>query len=378
MTTCDAAIIGGGPAGCAAALALAGLGVERLLLVEPAAAEKARVGETLPPDARTILAELGLWEAFERDGHEATPGSCSCWGGGRIGYNDFVRNPSGPGWHLDRKRFDALLLGEAKSRGIEVLRARVTAFSPEGEGAWLDIAEAHGARRKVFARFTVDATGSGATIARMAGASRRTLDRLTFFYGFFEDAESDTRSRLTMLESVEQGWWYLAPVPNGRLIVAFATDPEIVRDGGWTNEGIWLASLLGTRLLAGRLEGCRYLRGGLTIRLVASFLLDQVRGAQWVAAGDAACVCDPLCSIGIYKALDTGIRAAHSIAAALKDSPSLAAYAEGVRADFEAYRLNRNYLYAMETRWSESAFWRKRRERADWSESRALSSELND
>jgi flavin-dependent dehydrogenase len=335
-------------------------------------AEKTQVGETLPPDARTILEELGLWEAFVRDGHEATPGSCSCWGGERLEYNDFVRNPKGNGWHLDRKRFDALLLREVKLRGVELLPARVTGFALEAKGAWLELTEADGARQKIFARYTVDATGSGAAVARMTGARRLILDRLTFVYGFFEEANCVSRSQLTMLEAEEQGWWYLAPLPDSRVAVAFATDPEMVRKGAWTSESTWLASLLRTKRLAGRLEGCRYLRGELTVRSVTSSLLHPVAGPRWLAAGDAACVCDPLCSIGIYKALDTGLKAAQVIAAELAGGPpQSAAYADGICAHFEVYRSNRNYLYGLETRWTESAFWRKRRARANLREGAA-------
>jgi flavin-dependent dehydrogenase len=373
LRACDTAIIGGGPAGSAAALALRKLGVEVVLIVAPVPAEKTQVGETLPPDARTILDELGLWEAFVRDGHEATPGSCSCWGSERLEYNDFVRNPKGNGWHLDRKRFDALLLREVKLRGVELLPARVTGFALEAEGAWLELTEAGGARQKIFARYTVDATGSGAAIARMTGARRRILDRLTFIYGFFEEADSVSRSQLTMLEAEEHGWWYLAPLPDSRVAVAFATDPEMVRKGGWTSESTWLASLLRTKRLAGRLEGSRYLRGELTTRSVTSSLLDPVAGPRWLAAGDAASVCDPLCSIGIYKALDTGTKAAQIIAAELTGGPPQGAkYADEICTDFEIYRANRNYLYGLETRWTESAFWRKRRERANWGEGTAF------
>ena len=34
--------------------------------------------------------ELGLWEAFLKDGHLASQGTCSCWGSATPGYNDYL------------------------------------------------------------------------------------------------------------------------------------------------------------------------------------------------------------------------------------------------------------------------------------------------
>ncbi|MDQ3742321.1 MAG: tryptophan 7-halogenase, partial [Actinomycetota bacterium] len=116
----DVAIAGGGPAGCATAIALRGAGVERVLLAEASTGDGARVGESIPPDTRLVLDRLGVTARFEADGHEPCLGSCSAWGDAELGYNDFLFNPHGHGWHLDRRRFDASLAAEAKAAGAEV------------------------------------------------------------------------------------------------------------------------------------------------------------------------------------------------------------------------------------------------------------------
>ncbi|NNC00320.1 tryptophan halogenase, partial [Corallococcus exiguus] len=43
------------------------------------------MGETLPPDSRRLLARLGVWEAFARQGHLRSMGSCSRWGDSALG-----------------------------------------------------------------------------------------------------------------------------------------------------------------------------------------------------------------------------------------------------------------------------------------------------
>jgi len=102
----DVVVLGGGPAGCAAAIALRQHEVDRVLVVEAGHYEAERIGEGIPPDTRTLLQRLGVWNEFLKEGHDACLGSCSSWGTAELGFNDFLFNPLGNGWHLERKRFD--------------------------------------------------------------------------------------------------------------------------------------------------------------------------------------------------------------------------------------------------------------------------------
>ncbi|WP_083098945.1 NAD(P)/FAD-dependent oxidoreductase [Pseudophaeobacter leonis] len=113
----EVAIIGGGPAGSAAALALQQRGVTSICIVEPSDFTQARVGETIPPDANLVLSQLGVDQAFARQDHLPCYGSHSLWGSHRLGHNDFLTSPYGTGWHLDRVRFDKMLLDQAVAGG---------------------------------------------------------------------------------------------------------------------------------------------------------------------------------------------------------------------------------------------------------------------
>src|SRR5437867_2795294 len=127
----DVAIIGGGPAGTAAALALAREGAS-VVVLERSRYEAVRVGETLPPQIRLLLDELGLWEAFAAAGHTPSAGIVSVWGTPRLSENDFVFDPYGHGWHIDRRRFDQMMAHAAEQAGAQVCRAaRVTACRPD-------------------------------------------------------------------------------------------------------------------------------------------------------------------------------------------------------------------------------------------------------
>ncbi len=340
-TRWDVAVFGSGPAGCATALALSRAGIERVCIVDPDRCAGPALGETLPPEARLLLDRLGIWDGFLGEGHEPCLGSCSAWGSDALGYNDFVLNPLGNGWHLDRARFNAFLRRSAAARGV----VQITSWNGS-------------------ARYVIDATGVRAAVARRLGAKSLFLDRLVFVYGFFDAGFPASSSRLTMLEATEDGWWYAAALPGGRTAVAIATDPEIARAQRLSNEECWFAQLLRTRFVAPRLDGCRIIRGSLTIRAAPSFRLDRAAGARWLAVGDAAAGYDPLCGQGLYKAMANGIEAAAAVTAACASDREIPNdYAKAVADDFEAYRLTRNYFYGLETRWAGSPFWQRRHAR---------------
>jgi flavin-dependent dehydrogenase len=373
--TQDVAIIGSGPAGCATAITLHRRGVSRVCIIDPADNPGLRVGETLPPDTRLILQELGLWDGFLSDRHEPCLGTCASWGSSWLGYNDFLLSPYGLGWHLDRRRFDSFLLSTAISRGIGLVRAQVIGnYFRNQKGFQLSLKDATGAHSTLVTRFVVDATGIQSAFARRVGAEPGFLDRLMFLCGLFDASDSLSLLQLTMLEAAESGWWYAAPIPKRKLAVAFATDPEIVRRDTLSREDRWFASLLRTRHIAPRLEGCRLLRGNFNIRVAPSFLLDRVAGPGWLAVGDAAAAYDPISSQGIHKAVETGLKAGRALTAALGSGIEVNSdYAGSILAGFEEYRNNRNYFYRLEKQWSDSPFWRRRRERThlQWAHSTA-------
>jgi flavin-dependent dehydrogenase len=359
--TADVAILGGGPAGCATAVALARAGVS-VCVTAPQRGAAPAVGETLLPDSAGLLEELGLWRRFLEEGHEPSLGTCSAWGSDEVGYHDFVLSVRGRGWHLDRARFDAGLLAAAESAGAAVVHGArfVSPAVATADGFRLQIVDRAGAPTALTARFVVDATGHRAVFARGRGARRVQRDRLMFVYGFFDVVDAAAPLRLTMVEAVETGWWYAAPLPGGRVAVAFASDPAHVRDAGLARSERWLPALLATRHVAARLGGCR-LRRGLVARVAPSGLTEPVSGACWLAVGDAAAAYDPLSARGIHKALENGIDAAGAIARALAagtgETPE---YAAAVAEEFGAYRAERDHFYAAEPRWPRSRFWARR------------------
>jgi flavin-dependent dehydrogenase len=363
-TPYDVVILGGGPAGCSAALALLGSGVRRVLVAdapEPAAAH--RIGESIPPDTGLLLRRLGIFDAFTVQHHEPCLGSCSSWGDDALGYNDFLFNPHGLGWHLDRARFDTLLMDQVARGGGEVRTSARFVSAARVEQGFDVCLTANGTHETVRGRFVVDATGRRSRFARHVGAAPVVHDRLGCVLAYLECGDGVGMPRLTMLEAVAYGWWYAARVADGRVAVAVATDPPTLRDMTLNQPASWLASLRQTRHLSGLLGDARLDSNGLIACTAPSFILDRVGGDDWLAVGDAASAYDPISAQGIHKALLDGIQSAEAITAVLTgDAAPLGKYRDAIRDRYVDYWRNRAYFYALERRWATETFWSRRRE----------------
>jgi flavin-dependent dehydrogenase len=351
-----AVVAGGGPAGCAAALALARAG-RRVLLVHAAPAA-VPLGEALPPVGRALLGELGLLDGFLRQGHAPSHGNASAWGGGDVATHDFMFGLHGHGWHLDRARFDAGLLAAARQAGAEVASpARVAGAERAGEGWTVRIA-AGGAVREVACGWVVDATGRSAALARRHGGARVRHDRLVAVHARFRPLAGADRDGRTLVEAVPDGWWYTARLPSGERVAALLADAGEGRRS--LAPDAFRAALARTTHVRAVLEGYA-LASAPRGADAGSARLDPPAGDGWIAAGDAALSYDPLSSHGILNALHTGTLAGGAVHAHLAgDADAVAAYARHVHDVYAAYLRHLRSYYEMERRWPERPFWARR------------------
>jgi flavin-dependent dehydrogenase len=340
------AILGAGPAGASAAIALARAGFQVTLFDEPAP-PAFRAGECLPPNARPLLRELGVFEQFRAGGHLPCYGNASAWGSAELHTTDFIRNPHGNGWHLDRAAFDRMMLHATCQAGA-ALRVPGPDLEVERSGTGWKIGSG-------YADWLIDCTGRKAWLARRLGVRRAILDSLVSHVAVFQAPQSDPDG-LTLIESVPEGWWYTAAIPGNRRVAAFHTDSGSAADLALRAPAGFHALLAETRHTRARLAGYELLYPP-SVRPANTIRLEQFAGERWLAAGDAAAAYDPLSSQGILTALDSGLRAARALIAGI--SP-IEQYAPFLESQFASYLRLRAEYYRLESRWSNHTFWKSR------------------
>jgi len=350
MLSFDVVVAGGGPAGSATALQLSRSGFS-VALIEQSNYESPRVGETLPPLTRQRLTELGLWERFLSCSPLPSYGIRTAWESAVPRHRDFIQNPYGCGWHVDRGRFDAMLAGAAAGAGVALfLSAHVKSAAMTG-GQWqLDVVR----EKKIvtFAcRVLVDATGRKALLTSRLGSQADVADRLIGAVTFHELVEP---ARWALIEAVEQGWWYSSPLPNARMVFAYMTDSDLWNADCW-RELVELAPLTFER------AGSRQIPLPSMVVSAGSLVRRPVVGANWIATGDAALAFDPLSGQGVLKSIETGTRCAQAIADVFAgDASALAEYDRWVQETYHTYLSERRQFYAGVPRWPNSQFWKRR------------------
>jgi len=344
-------VAGAGPAGSAAALDCSRRGLS-VALIEQDRYETRRVGETLPPMIRHQLTALGIWERFLECDPLPSYGIRTAWEGSAPRHQDFVQNPYGCGWHVDRARFDAMLASAAAQAGAELfLPARVSSYNKGGDGQWVLEAAQDGAVLSLSGRMLVDATGRKAMLASRIGGKAEVADRLIGAVSFSGNSEI---AQWTLVEAVEDGWWYSVPLPGAGMVFAYMTDSDLWMERKW-DELLQLAPLTFER--AGR----RPVPPPSQIVSAASVVRSPVTGLDWMAIGDAALAFDPLSGQGVFKSIDTGARCGSAIARYFAgDLSALAEYETWVKETYQSYLSTRAQFYSSVVRWPGSRFWKRR------------------
>ncbi len=355
MADFDAFIVGTGPAGCAAALSLADFAPELRVCLIGTAVQDAGIGETVPPPVRPMLEHLGVWEEFLADRHCASYRTLSAWGSPSLNANEFLFHAWHVGWRLDRGRFDAMLRCAARGRVAASAAGRLVDFAAAG-GGWRFACEDGSSGT---ARFAIDATGRAAVLGRSQRLRPLAFDRLVGCAAHF--THSPDHGEGLVIEAFADGWWYTAAIPGGRRVVACMTDADEARRLRVSRPEVFLRMLGETRHVRDLAAGTR-LDGAPRTWPANSRRLQRNEALPLVCVGDAASCYDPISGQGIAKALRSGIFAAYAVADALRhgDGRGLARHHALTEQEFDAYRATLRDYYALESRWPDRPFWRRR------------------
>jgi geranylgeranyl reductase family protein len=313
---CDVLVVGAGPAGSAAAAALARAGRDVLLVESHAHPRPKACAEYASPRIVEELAALGLADEAWRADALPLAGMRVIRGADAVDVR--YRDAAGPrtAWGLDRTTFDAALAAHATASGARLLER--TAFDDlhwkggqEGAGGHVVGATLRtpDGRRGVRCRWVIGADGARSRVAQRAsveGGSRlRRLGMVAHYEGI-----AALRDHGEM--HVAPGWYVgLAPLAGERLNVGMALPLNGDRRPA---EARFQAAIDGIPAVAERLQGSRRLtpiRGASPI----GHRVRRAAGRGWMLVGDAAGFIDPFTGEGIYRALRSGRAAAEALAA---------------------------------------------------------------
>jgi flavin-dependent dehydrogenase len=348
--TIDVAVIGNGPAGSTVALMLAKSGIS-VSLISLSSCRKKLFGETVHPNIKYLLVHLGVWKDFLNDEHLQSPGNLSAWGDAQITENNFIFHPNSYGWHLDRSKFNLMLLNAVEKAGVYHFNSKISSIHKHYDRRFSIILkdQSNEMSNLISADFIVDATGRASWFSRRQGIQKNVFDTLCGYVCFLSSRTEGDSDAMTLIESAPDGWWYSALLPKYTRVVAFFSDSNLSVARSAKASAGWKKMMHNTEYIKLNIDKYNY-------HIVSGPHI----GDNWLAVGDAAATYDPISSRGIITAINDGINASDSIVKRLNgNNQSLEYYNEKMITTFNNYLKKRTYYYKLENRWLESDFWKQ-------------------
>lgn len=351
--------MGGGPSGTAAAITLKRYTKLSVLIIERKTFNDYHAGESVSPAIFSLLDYLGLSREKFTDEHMLSYGHAAAWGNDSLFVRDFMFTGQGNGLHLDRKKFDTLLLEEASNIGIDVLQpAEITTI--EHLDDWLLTIRGTTTETTVSARYLIDCSGKNAIIVKNKKRLVHKEDSLIALYAYYNLPKNLTLHQQTILETTEHGWYYLSPLPDNKVAIAFITDADILKKLDLNNPQSWLENGLKTNHIS-KILAQLSIPEAFRHYAIHSRIASLPDNENWTAAGDAVACFDPISSMGIGHAINSGIQSARVAEAFLNgDYQTGRTYMQFLFKHFENYLSMRHGFYSVEKRWEEAPFWKRR------------------
>lgn len=364
-------ILGAGIAGSAVAtlISLQGFSV----YVFEKGSEEARSderGEMLPPEALRLLNRFIHKDEFTSVGQLAYA-RASAWGTEQLHHKSFLTSVPGYALQIDKTALKRKLREKSKQEGASIIfnERFVTGerkISSTGtDHLWqLKIKRQNGDIREVSAKLVIDATGRSRAFTRKFSRVEK-YDRLTAIAATLPDRAIETTFQpeySSLVEPVEDGWWFAALPRNGLGFFARFIDANGKNIAPYRSASSLIASCKDTQYIGDIIQ--KSLVEPIQNPVVypaSSTKLSALFGAGWIAVGDAAFTVDPLSSHGIYNALDHAALL-HEHVMTYPD-PLIDLSPVGLKFErlFGMYMELRDRTYSLEKRWQNSEFWSLRR-----------------
>lgn len=319
----DVVVIGGGPAGCAAATLVAEQG-HKVLLLEREAEAKFKIGESLMAETYWSFERLGVLDklkesAFPRK-HSVQFFSKTGKGSAPFYFSDNNPHESSITWQVERSQFDRMLRENAREKGAQIqLGAAVRQILFDGDRAVGVRAQAAGGeQRDIGAKVVVDASGQSALLARKLKLKEgepnlKKASIFTHFKGAHRDDGIDEGATLILHTRDRDSWFWYIPLSDDRVSVGVVGDLQYLFKGrAGDAEQTFYEEVDKCDPIKERISGARQIFAPKTTQDF-SYRSRQLAGDGWVLVGDAYGFLDPIYSSGVLLALKSGEWAADAI-----------------------------------------------------------------
>ncbi len=294
-------VIGGGPAGTAAAIVARSEGAAVTLYEQSRSPRHKVCGEFLSPEVAPVLEQLGLWERFAQANPARIARAVLRIGGAEKRF----RLPE-PAYSLSRLALDGLLLDEALRRGVQLRRERARA----------------------------DSFGTATVLSH--GRSRATARHKTRLFGFKAHFHGPVDDAVELF-FFGRSYVGVSPVESSETNVCGLAPEADLRTAGFRPERLF------PEALRARLHNLEPSFDWLMTGPVSAGLGCPYPGKSYLA-GDALGFVDPYTGSGITNALITGANAGISAARSADPSAHYAASRRRLRHQYFASALLRFLL----------------------------------
>jgi len=320
----DVIIIGGGPAGATLATYLSRAGVDHLIL-DKTHHPRAHVGESLSYFSIPVLDEIGFLPEMAWEQFVVKKGvSWTIWDDQEqidldyrgLGYPEHS-------YHVDRAKFDDLLLRHARENGTRVFSgANVNRIDFNRHGFAVGITAKVGESRFTLkSRLVVDASGRQSVLGRQLKILKTNPEFPQYsvhswFKGVERGEKGTANHTFIHLLPTPRSWAWQISIDDEITSIGLVTDREHFVKSGEKVDDYFHSMVSLNPILAERMCNAKRLR---EFRIDAnySYSMQNFVGNGWLMVGDAAFFVDPVFSSGVSDALNSAKFAAPAIIDAL-------------------------------------------------------------
>ncbi len=315
--SCDVAIIGAGPAGAVAATILVARGYH-VVVLERQEFPRFSIGESLLPQCMEVLDEAGMMDDVVSAQFQLKNGAAFDRAGSQVSFDFSEKFTSGyaTAFEVQRDRFDKILADRAVRSGVEIhYRCEIVGIDLATEQPILSYNKPDGSPAQLSAKFCLDASGFGQTLAKLQNLVRPANwpIRESIFTHVVDHIDLDAFDRTKILITVHPSqhdiWFWLIPFSDGSSSLGVvAPEGALGRFGG--DEQIILQGVVSeTELLASLLANADYHKPCARLTAYASEV-EKLYGEKYALLGNAGGFLDPVFSSGVTIALKSASLAA--------------------------------------------------------------------